>query len=342
MSATKGVTSRAAGSSFNIAVDVGRSSVKIAAEGEVLSFPFLVATKTAAVADYYVGSSEIKKMAKVNGELLLFGEDASLLGDSVVQHTEGDTFRDISVKTTVFAIAYTLFELDLEASDINLAINLTFDNHYQKEEYAKALKAEHTVHFVKEDETFKFRINSVYVLYQGFSGLISVAMDENFKISKDFLTTEGVVIDVGRQTVDFLYVDKFVVKQGTSKDFGTFKIYEKVVDLLKRKHNVIKEPYEIEEHLTANKAITTMKGDKVQLAPFVKEAVQFYFNDVILQFEAFLSKKTPEYVLLLGGGAVVYGPYFREKYKLVEIPEDPQFVNCRGMLRFLNGALKKR
>lgn len=321
---------------LNVAVDVGRSRVKIAVGNELLSFPFLLASKKAATADYYVPSGGIQKISEVDGEYTLFGEEALLLGDTVIQHTEGDAFRESSVKTTIFSIAYAMYSMGTSYPKVNLAINLTFDNHFQKEEYAKLLKGKHVVTFPRDNERFEFEVEKVFVLYQGFSGLLSVATDANFKVAKEYLQN-GVIVDVGRQTVDFLYVERMVVKHGSSKDFGTFKVYEKMVDLLKRKHNLVKEAFEIEELLSTGKAITSIKdGSKVQVQPLVKEAVAFYFPDVISHFETFLSKKTPDYLLLLGGGAMLYGPSFREKYKLVEVPDDPQFSNAKGILKFLD------
>jgi len=339
---SKGAAKSSSGDrSLDIAVDVGRSSVKIAFLNRTMSFPFLVATKKAATADYFVSTSAIRKVATVDGAPYFFGEDATLFGDSVIQYTEGDIFREASVAVTLFSIAYAMYEGDAEQPKVNLAINLTFDNFYQKEAYAKALKGKHSVKFTVEDETFDFFVDRVFVLYQGFSGLISTAMDDAFHVNKNFLPTEGVVIDVGRQTIDFLYIERFVVKHGSSKDFGTFKIYEKAVDLLKREHSIIKEPYEIEELLSTGKAITPLHGgDKVHVEPLIKKAVAFYFSDVQLHFETFLSKKNPDYILLLGGGAIVYGPFFKEKYKIVEIPAEPQFSNSRGMLKFLAKAVQ--
>lgn len=336
------VTSRAATERFPVAVDVGRSSVKIATESGNLSFPFLLARKKAATADYYIPGSGVQKWANVDGEEYLFGEEALRLGDTILQYSEGPEFTKAAVAATVFSIALAMLEFDDFKDKVDLAINLTFDNHYLKSEYAEALKKEHTVEFVKEGETITFSIEHVFVLYQGFSGLLSFAMDDGFKVRDEYLHSEGVIIDVGRQTIDFLYVDGFVVKAGSSKDFGTFKVYEKVVDLLKRKHKISKEPYEIEDHLSNNKPITTTNGNKIQLAPLVKEAVAYYFDDVATQFSIFLSKKTPDYLTLLGGGALVYGPFFKERYPLVEVPEDPQFANAVGMLRFVKSATVKK
>jgi len=326
---------------LNIAVDVGRSSVKIMTKAGELSFPFLVATKRSLTADYYAPGEKIQKWAEVNGEEFFFGEEATLLGETVIQHTEGDAFREMSVKATVFAVAYAMLSAKTFYPKANVALNLTFDNHYQKEMYSKALKGKHKVHFMREDQTVEFSIERVFVLYQGYSGLLSVAMDTAFKVKQDYMEGEGVVIDVGRQTIDFLFVDRMVVKKGISKDFGTFKVYDRVADLLKKKYDIVKEAYEIEEYITRGKAINQLDtGVKVQVQPLVKDAVAHYFGDVTTHFSSFLSKETPDYLLLLGGGALIYGPFFQAKYKLVEIPENPQFSNAAGMLRFLDKAAR--
>jgi hypothetical protein len=334
--------SESTGSVINVAVDVGRSSVKIAAGGWHGQFPFLLATKKAATADYYAPGNHIQKWAEVDGETYFFGEEASLLGETIIQHTEGDAFRDTSMTVIVFSVAYAMFSLGKSFPSANVAINLTFDNHFQKEAYAKYLKGKHKVFFHREEAEFSFSIEKVFVLYQGFSGLLSLAMDDNFKIQKDYLEGEGVVIDVGRQTIDFLFLDRMVVRRGSSKDFGTFKVYEKVGELLKKKYSIVKEAYEIEEYLTRNKSINQLSsGEKIPIQPLVKEAVAYYFDDVMLHFSTFLSKETPDYLVLLGGGALIYGSFFKDKYKTVIIPDDPQFANAIGMHRFIAKASAK-
>lgn len=334
--ATTRVTSRVSREAFNVAVDVGRSSVKIVSSEGQNAFPFLVATKKAMTADYYVPNGSIQKVANVDGEFMMFGEEAMLLGDSVIQNTEGEAFRDMAIKATIFSAAYAMLASDDIKQKVNVSINLTFDNHYQKEQYAEALKGKHTVEFLKDDETIEFEIERVFVLYQGFSGLLAVATDPAFNIDPKYLAN-GVIVDIGRQTIDLLYVERMVVKAGTSKDFGTFKVYEKVVDLLKRKHNIQKEPHEIEDIVSSGKSISNIEtGKKLDIQPLLKEAVQYYWKDVLLHFETFLSKRTPDFLLLLGGGALLYGPFFEDKYKLVEIPEDPQFSNGAGMLKFMD------
>lgn len=324
-------------SKLNIAVDVGRSSVKVAYDGVCSQFPFHIANRKSATADMMFDRKPM--WAMVDGQERIFGDDALILGESVFDISEGPAFFNASIHATVFAIANAMRETGNRVSLVNLAINLTFDNYFRKEDYKTELKTNHTVVW-KDGYEVSFVINSVFVMYQGFAGLFGIVANDEGKISKSYMESEGIVIDIGRQTIDLLHVNGMVVKSGLSKDFGTSVVFNKASNLLRERYGIMKSATDIEDHLRNKKPFSDLQGNKVTVQDVLGDSVEYYAPDIDAVFQGFLSKSTPDYLILLGGGALIYGPHFKAKYPVVMIPEDPQFSNAQGLLKLINRASK--
>jgi hypothetical protein len=326
---------------YNVAIDVGRSAVKICHAAGTLSFPFLIATKRAATASSVFGEANKHPLwATIDGEERIFGQDAVILGESTFEISEGAAFFDASCLTTVFAAAYVLYLSGLaQVKEVNLAINLTFDNYFTKDKYSAKLKGDHKVVF-RDGTEIVFKINAVLVMYQGFAGLFHIVANDQGQILPAYLKSEGVVGDVGHQTFDMLHVRSMVVKNGSSRDFGTRKIMAYACSLLRKDFGIMKDVAELEDHLRSGRPFNTPEGVTVDPAPVVQSAVAYYASDIDMEFRSFLTKLTPDYLILLGGGALIYGDHLKSIYPKVVIPEDPGLANVRGMYKLLNRTVK--
>lgn len=319
---------------MKVSADVGRSSVKFTSNYQVSSFPFLIATKQSRFVQGDYGGRNDLLIANVDGAELLFGDTARIAGDAVFPHIEGKAFMEASIQCILFSTA-TLMQMNGYSKNVFLAHNLTYQNLFLKSQYEKALIGSHVVKIYSLDKPFEFDIVRVATLPQGLSGFFEVAMDRNNRVLPTFRDTQGIVMDVGRQTVDFIYLDSMMVKDGSSIDFGTFKVFSHVADQLKSRYSIHKESYEIETLFRTKRKITLMGGEMVDIKPMVDEAVAYFASDMEKYFSIFNATKTPDYVVMIGGGAYLYGDYFKQKYRIVSIPDQPHIVNTIGMLKFL-------
>jgi hypothetical protein len=326
---------------YNIAVDVGRSSVKVAHMAGTFQFPFLIATKRAATASSVFGEANKHPLwAVIDGEDRILGNDAVILGESTFEISEGSAFFDASCLTTIFSAAYILYQAGLaQVKEVNLAINLTFDNFFSKDKYSAKLKGDHKVVF-RDGTEIVFKVNAVLVMYQGFAGLFDLVADEQGRILPVYLKSEGVVGDIGHQTFDMLHVHSMVVKSGSSRDFGTRKVMAYACGLLRKDHGIMKDVAELEEHVRSGRPFNTPEGATVDPLPVVQAAVAYYASDIDMEFRSFLTKLTPDYLILLGGGALIYGKHFQSIYPKVVIPTEPNLSNVKGMFKLLSRAAK--
>jgi hypothetical protein len=319
---------------INLGVDIGRSSVKVMGNAGYFSFPFLIANKKSEFSDYIFMKQEDLQWATYNKEEVIFGETARLAGEIVFQNTEGKFFHEIAMKLTVIAIAWYMKKFQAD-EEVMLGFNLTFENMFMKKDYIDFLKKKHKVVFFDKTE-FVFSVEKVCPFYQGFSGLFDQAMTDSLKLKIDFYKTQGIVCDFGRLTLNCIYVDNMQVRSGSTQDYGIFKFYDHLIEQLKKRWSIVKNYYELEDIIRNQKVIPQMEGEDIDISSLLQEVSEMYFPDIDRLFMQFLSKYTPSYLFLLGGGAYFIGDLFKNKYKKAIVALEPEWSNSRGMLKFLN------
>lgn len=319
-----------------IAIDIGRSSVKVRTPRGVSCFPFIFSRSRSAVSDTrgLMDKSELR-WALVDGQEYLFGKTAQLLGNYVSENTEGQQFQEVSIKAMLYAVA-EYFSLTGEAEGVaDIAINLTFSNHSQKKSYQDKVIGTHTVLFKEPERSVTFSIDRCAILYQGYSGYFDVAMDTSGVVSQEYIKSSSMIVDIGRRTIDFLYITDLVVTDGKSDDFGTFKLYERVIEVLKRTHDIDKKPFEIDEYIADNKPIPQLGKPSIDVLKLAKAQAKGLGEELMFLTQSFLAKKTPERLILLGGGALLFEDILKKEFPTVIVPDNPQFCNVNGLYKFL-------
>lgn len=321
-----------------VAVDVGRSAVKC-----VWGYPRVSRFEFDSVLSFnknplqqtggQLGTIKEPLKAVVDGKFILFGDTARVQGDHVFEVTEGDSFVESSCSSIVYSIGRCLRD-EADGFDIVLGIDLTYDNFFLKKDFQGRLVGRHTV-VLFDGKSVSFEISKVYVLYQGYAGLIDYAMGDTLVVDGRFLGSTGITVDIGRRTVDITYVDNLSVKEGKSFDLGTYRVYERVAGDLRSKFGVMKDVHEIEGLYKSGKNIKLLSGGEVNLSELVGIFAEELAGDVMYAMQGFFAKKTPDYVLLFGGGSRLYEGIIRGKYPVIEVLEDAVFANALGALKFL-------
>jgi hypothetical protein len=323
-----------------IAVDVGRSSVKaVYGDGaeDRIRFPstFSLAESEHSKLMSLKDSVEVQE-AVIDGKYWLMGESARKMGDYVMEATEGDTLRDITVAACMYSVARAIHRLGRTCKNVSLAINLTYDNFYMKSEYQKLFDGEHKVSFPSENIDITFNIHKSFVMYQGYTAMLSEAMDPvSMQVGKDYSSTSGIVVDIGRRTVDISFIDSLIVKSGKSYDFGTMKVLEQVEVQVKEQFKVVKTAYEIEKYYTDNKVIRTMDGKSIDIGKLIPGVAKTLYPQLSFILKSFFESKTPDYLMVTGGGALIFGSMIKEEFPMARTIKDPVFSNAVGMRRFL-------
>lgn len=323
-------------SKIHVAIDTGRSSVKVVFLGGKFLFPFTFSrSKTVEAESNVLFNKDVSHYATIDGETYLFGKTARLTGDHVFENTEGEQFKEVATKATLYGIARALDSLKLSNVLVEPAINLTFNNFFMKKEYQTSLLGNHEVFLLQEDRKIQFKIERVAVLYQGYSGLLDIAMDKNYSVLPEYRESSGLVVDIGRRTVDFLSAEEMSVKNGHSVELGTHKVFERAIEILKKDHSVVKELYEVEGLSISRKKIRKLDGTVVDVEKIIDVAVDSFTQDLFFAMRSFFEKKTPDYLVMFGGGSFLFENAFKKMYPVVRIPQDTIFTNANGLFKFL-------
>jgi hypothetical protein len=341
----------------NVAVDVGRSSVKVAWSGITskkgyFSLPSVIATSLSSFSTSTVNMFSDEDIAQLEvvstqggwnkgfSKFFLFGEQATKQGQNIMSFSEGSTFHRFGVASVLYGVARCVFEaLGYGDKEIHLAINLTYLNNEASEFYASALKGEHTVILgwgnggSVETQEITFTIEELLCFQQGYASLFNFIGSSEWETSKG----QGLIIDIGRRTVDLSKVENHTLVLGNSIEAGT----EGLLDKLNRE--VVKAGFTVPlghlERCFIDHGLTfrSLSGGSLQPWALLKEKFLVdYAKGLLVYAMNFLGDAPLDYVLLCGGGAYIVEGYFK---KAIGVPflgiKDYVFGNCEGMLKFL-------
>jgi hypothetical protein len=355
-----------------VSVDVGRSLVKVAYKGEAgdpvfFEVPSLVATSYSSFSnpgnsmvnsylDQEMYQIEVKDTQggwnKDFSNFFMFGKQAQKQGGALVSFSEGSQFHKFGVAVILYAVARAVSSgvsrvrgLDFGSggsisSRVSLSINLTYSNKESVDFYGKALKGKHKVSLAVArkgkivSEDIGFEVSDLYCFQQGYAAVF------NFIGSKDFATVSkgrGLLVDVGRYTVDFSLVDELTLVRGNSVDFGTRHLVERVQAAV-ASQGVKLEMSEVESSfLDHGKCFSNVAGKRVSPWKVLSEEdfLSSYYGDIRLAFNSFVGEERIDYVVLCGGGSHLIHEHFIKDFKIPILALDYVRANVLGMLKMM-------
>jgi hypothetical protein len=279
-------------------------------------------------------------------DFFMFGKQAQKQGGVLVSFSEGSQFHKFAVAVILCAVARVVSEVAPRVktlsggvfSKVSLAINLTYSNNEAAEFYGKSLKGKHLVSLgatkkgkiVSEDVAFD--ISALYCFQQGYASIF------NFIGGKEFQTISkgrGLVIDIGRYTVDFSLVDELTLVRGRSEDFGTRHLVEKVRGLI-ASQGVKLEMEEVEgSFVDHGRVFSNVVGRKVSPWGVLRSLLKDYYGGIRIALNSFIGEERIDYVILCGGGSHLIHDYFVEEFKIPLLALDYVRANVLGMLKMM-------
>jgi hypothetical protein len=359
---------------ISVAVDIGRSSVKIAytngkAAPVFLEIPSVVATAYGSFADpnsLIVNSYLEPEMFQVEvketqggwnkdfASFFMLGRQAQKQGGLQISFSEGAQFHKFGVAVVLYAVARAVDQfgefprsLDPAASqyqNVAVAIDLTYSNNEMVSFYSSALKGKHRValgvvvkgKIVNRD--FGFNIVDLYCFQQGYASVFNFIGKKEFDvISKG----RGVVIDIGRFTVDLSTVKELTLVNGSSVPFGTRVLVEALQaeiarDGLQLGMDEIEEAFSDHDKVFANIAGKSVKPWKLLTD---SGRLESYYSDIRMAINNFVGAERTDYLVLCGGGAYLVHDLLANDFKVPMLDLDYVRANVKGMLAMMTEQL---
>ena len=348
-------------SNISIAVDVGRSSVKVSYTykdfDKAVSFeiPSLVATSYSSFSrpesalvnsysDAEVSQIEVKETQgewnKNFANFFMFGQQARKQGGSVSALSEGSQFHKFGVAIILYVIAKIVQE---HGGNVSLAINLTYSNNEAVSFYSSALKGHHKIGLgvVKDGQiTSKdvaFTVADLYCFQQGYASIFNYMDTKHFDLVQ---SGRGVIIDIGRYTIDFSKVEELTLVNGFSMDYGT----RHLISELQSKFALGGIKLSVEEIEASfadhTKSFSNIHGKFIRPWEVLQklDALDKYYQEIKIGLNNFVGEERIDYLILCGGGSNLIYDQFVKDFKVQILPVDYLRANCTGMLRLLTSS----
>jgi hypothetical protein len=354
---------------ISVAVDIGRSSVKVAyTDGKVVpvffEIPSIVATAYSSFANpnsLIVNSYLDREMFQVEvketqggwnkdfASFFMFGKQAQKQGGLQVSFSEGAQFHKFGVAVVLYTVARAVGQLGPVSKgfgatpacfDVAVAIDLTYSNNEMVSFYSAALKGKHKVALGEASggkivgRDVSFNVVDLYCFQQGYASVFNFIGKKEFEvISKG----RGVVIDIGRFTVDLSRVEELTLMAGESVPFGTRVVVEALQAEISRA-GVQLELDEIESSfLDHDRVFANIEGQSVRPWKMLSDGgkLQAYYSDIKMALGNFVGAGRIDYMVLCGGGAHLVYDFVAKDFRVPVLAVDYVRANVKGMLAMM-------
>jgi hypothetical protein len=287
-------------------------------------------------------------LCRYGGESFLVGGDVYSYVPSAdhVQAMNDATFFEYTKLYHLVAIADQIFYS--KAQDVVVATDLTFNNYHRSHELREFVQGSHEIElfdFKGKRWTSKFfNVVKVGVVYQGWASMMDNLLDDKgspTRLLEEFYRKSGVVIDIGRRTVDIVKIRQLKPFDGDSHDLGTYHAYQKVGQAL-LPYGLKPSLFELEYRLEYDPVIKIQQVTSSGSAPSInlKKLLSEVLPDVYSQLKDIvvehLYSEPVDFMYLTGGGAYLYQDYFRKDFPYIQVMENPVYSNVRGMYKFFS------
>lgn len=175
-------------------------------------------------------------------------------------------------------------------------------------------------------------VSKVKVIPQPIGGFLDYIDQENADLDDALV----LVLDPGFFSVDWVIITNRQLHRqssGTSVNACSV-IFERAAKLIAKDYGEEAVPADIEDAVRTGRPQVMVLGKRVEIAPYVEQAARIVAPVVLesVQESLRLEGKTPDLVILVGGGAHIFQEPVKSLFpKLtVAIPRDPVFSNARG------------
>ncbi len=320
---------------MNTGIDIGYSAVKAVAGDRRVTFPSIVGTPERAHFSVNGTGGDDIVLEIPDGSTWLVGEGA-VIQSRFVDRKEDRAWIESDAYRRLMLAAFT--ELTT-AKVVTLAVVTGLPVAYyttDKGTLRDRFLGEHRV--TREGRHAQlFKVTDCRIIPQPFGALLSLALDDQGHIVDNDLATGAVgIIDVGGKTTNLLSVNCLseIARETASVDVGIWQTARAVGDWL----NDHCPDLQLRDHQVMAGVIERQViyyGDTVDLGPVVDQALGPMAEQVIAQAtQLWNGGASLKAILVSGGGALLLGPYIKQRFRHARVVADPVYANALGYWRF--------
>jgi len=190
------------------------------------------------------------------------------------------------------------------------------------------------------------KIETVRVLPQGWGAVLCLFLDDNGNIADPGLSRQRVaVLDIGGRTVGYLSVDGLadVPSESRSTRRGAWNVVRGLHDFLSVNYPDLGE---LSDHKLMAAALAREilnHGEPVDLHPVIDPIVEDIGEEIVRTSRQYWGNTAATFqkVLVIGGGAYVWGDTVKKVFPHAVVLPDPEFANARGYFRYVVAKAKR-
>jgi hypothetical protein len=325
-----------------ISIDAGRSATKLVTypDWKTLRIPSVHAIVT----KDFLANGIVRKKELItsidgfkNGEMWIIGRAAidRVKSNDLIEVSDTKEF----LKNSIIHSLSALTEICPKNDKITIISQLTSaDRKNFGNTIKKALSGTKMVNrydsFGDLTNTYTYNIESeVYV--QGLCAYFDLLFDKNGIINEELEKQTVLVVDVGHQTTDVVLVKGLAVSDVQVYNVGSGSIFFSIAnDLRKKGINIAAKDLEwrfIEGRTTV---LNQREGTEFNIIELMKyhadKIAQMLINNIVTQY----GSETMDKVILTGGSSKLFFEQFKECWKFSTQPDDPQFSNAMGAMKW--------
>jgi plasmid segregation protein ParM len=164
-------------------------------------------------------------------------------------------------------------------------------------------------------------ITDVLVAPEGAAAYYNLSIEQKQTIGNKTL----IIVDIGGRTTDVCLFENKKIKNVRTIPVGMLNVYKDIIDYINTTYT---EDYNLEDGELILKEGLFLRGKQRDIS-FMQPILQRYFNSIYkdLQLNFNTSKG---YILLTGGGSLVFNKAFKNRLDNLIMSDDPVFDNAKG------------
>lgn len=278
--------------------------------------------------NYGVKTSEkVSFLSKVSDIENFIEENAVVYEDKKIYIGEGEFSTDWnkSLKETTLPLLFSALAKSSKENIFQVVLGLPIQQYKQNRENLKQLVEQNRSRTLTiNNKSKEIIISDIEIAPEGASAYYNLSRENKQMIGNKQL----IIVDIGGRTTDVCLFRDNKIQGFKTIPVGMLNVYADVVDEV---NSLYTQNFKLEEGENVLKEGLFLDGENKDIS-FIKPILQRHFNSIYkeLQLGFELSKG---YVLLTGGGSLIFKTAFKNRLNNLILSSDPLFDNAIGFKR---------
>jgi len=320
---------------MELSFDGGFYAIKALGNGRAVTFESFAAKPTKSMLSLEGNGNLLVESDRINGAWMV-GQHATKMATRGQRQEAAGWIETPEYLALFYAALGQISEASWFNGRLVTALPI-LDFERDKEALRNLLQGEHRFSFQSRGQ--RVTIQDARIIPQGWGAVLAQLFDEKGKVCNPDLATQRVaVVDCGGRTVNYLAVHGLADLPSQSKgtDRGAWHVVRAVKAWLDTEYPGLSaiQDHEIMRAILLGEIYHGKT--RVDLTPVVHPIIAEIAGEIVNTASQYWGEGAPTFrsVLVIGGGAYLFGPAILDAFSQAVVLERPEFANAQGGLNF--------